>query len=120
MTDWLVVKRGLYYMPNDCGYTGIKDYAGRYTEAEAADRAKSEGVSMIQFDKAPEFTTACFDDLARDHLTKQRDTARAALKAVEEWWLSEGMKHFTGAPYAIFAVRAALSGAPQQSEDASE
>lgn len=34
----------------------------------------------------------------------------AAAKAVEDWWLSEGMKHFDGAPYAIFAVRAALHG----------
>lgn len=33
----------------------------------------------------------------------------SALKAVEEWWLSEGMKHFNGAPYAIFAVRSALA-----------
>lgn len=32
-----------------------------------------------------------------------------ALKAVEEWWLTEGMKHFFGAPYAIFAVRAAIA-----------
>lgn len=31
-----------------------------------------------------------------------------ALKAVEEWWLEEGMKHFTGAPYAILAVREVL------------
>ena len=29
-------------------------------------------------------------------------------QAVEEWWLSEGMKHFDGAPYAIFAIHAAL------------
>ncbi|MCC8949313.1 hypothetical protein H8A97_30480 [Bradyrhizobium sp. Arg62] len=34
--------------------------------------------------------------------------ALKALKAVEDWWLTEGMKHFDGAPYAIFAARAAL------------
>jgi hypothetical protein len=33
---------------------------------------------------------------------------REALKAVEEWWLAEGMKQFNGAPAAIFKVRAAL------------
>jgi hypothetical protein len=32
-----------------------------------------------------------------------------ALRAVEEWWLREGMQHFTGAPYAIFAAREALN-----------
>lgn len=35
----------------------------------------------------------------------------AALRAVEEWWLSDGMKHFTGAPYAIFATRAVIAKA---------
>jgi hypothetical protein len=40
----------------------------------------------------------------------ERDQKQAALKAVEDWWLSEGMKHFTGAPYAIFAAREALRG----------
>lgn len=43
-------------------------------------------------------------DLNRDIELKKK-----ALKAVEEWWLSDGMKHFTGAPYAMFAVRAALA-----------
>ena len=33
---------------------------------------------------------------------------RAALEAVEEWWLREGMHSFAGAPYAMFAARAAL------------
>lgn len=35
----------------------------------------------------------------------------AALKAVEEWWLETGMKDAPGAPYAIFAVRAAIAKA---------
>lgn len=35
----------------------------------------------------------------------------AALKAVEEWWLSEGMKAFNGAPYAMFATRAVIAKA---------
>lgn len=32
----------------------------------------------------------------------------AALKAVEDWWLSEGINGASGAPYAILAARAAL------------
>lgn len=35
----------------------------------------------------------------------------AALKAVEEWWLETGMKDALGAPYAIFAARAAVAKA---------
>jgi len=33
---------------------------------------------------APEFTAACFDDLARDHLTTQRDEARAEVDRLRE------------------------------------
>lgn len=41
-------------------------------------------------------------------LFEENKRLREALVEVEAWWLSEGMKHFTGAPYAIFATRAAL------------
>ena len=42
---------------------------------------------------------------------------RTALKAVEDWWLFEGIKHFTGAPYAMFAVRRALTNEQIARED---
>ena len=35
----------------------------------------------------------------------------AALKAIEDWWLRDGMQHFHGAPHAMFAVRAAIAKA---------
>jgi hypothetical protein len=76
--QWLLVKRGLYYRPNDCGYTGIRDYAGRYSEEEARARM-SPGIAMIRLDSAPEFSEACFEDLARKHLADQRDALRAAV-----------------------------------------
>lgn len=79
--QWLLIKRGLYYMPNDCGYTGIRDHAGRYTAEEARARLGS-GVTMTRLCDAPEFTDACYDDLAIAHLTKQRDALRHALEAV--------------------------------------
>jgi hypothetical protein len=80
---FLVLKRDLYYRPNDCGYTGIKDNAARYSRAEAEDRCRLSygAVTMMAEEGAPEFTGACFDDLARDHLRKQRDDARDALAA---------------------------------------
>ena len=84
---YLLMKRDLYYRPNAQGYTGIRDYAGRYTKAEARAHARDgrDGVTMILEEDAPEFTRACHDDLARDHLLKQREQMRAARdKAIEE------------------------------------
>ena len=37
-----------------------------------------------------------------------------ALRAVEDWWITQGMKHFGGAPYAIFATRDAIAMAEGQ------
>lgn len=76
---WLLEKRGLYYRPNGAGYTGIKDHAGRYTEADACSHmVGGSGVSRIREDHAPEFSKACFEDLARKHLADQRDRLEAA------------------------------------------
>jgi len=80
---WLLVKRGLYYRPNDCGYTGIRDHAGRYTADEARARAGSE-IKMVRLADAPEFSEACFDDLARAHLLKQRDAALMEIARLRE------------------------------------
>lgn len=41
----------------------------------------------------------------------------AALRAVEDWWLTQGMKHFGGAPYAIFATRDAIAIAEAHKPD---
>lgn len=61
----------------------------------------------------------CGSSLPADLIDAQLAAERAraermaeALREVEEWWLSEGMKHFNGAPYAMFAVRAALTEKP--------
>jgi hypothetical protein len=80
MTAWVKMKRGLFYSPNDSGYTGIRDLAGRYTEAEAMAETNCKGVTAMRLDAAPEFSPACFDDLARQHLTRQRDALRAQLR----------------------------------------
>lgn len=72
---WVKMKRGLFYAPNDCGYTGIRDLAGRYSEAEAKAETSCEGVTAMPLSEAPEFSPACYDDLARQHLQSQRDKA---------------------------------------------
>jgi len=87
---WLVVKRGLYYMPNDCGYTGIRDHAGRFTEAEAKARECIEsGVSVVRLTDAPEYSPRCFDDLALAHTRQKLAEVVAALeecaREIGEW-----------------------------------
>ena len=62
---FLLQKRGLYYRTDSCGYTGIKDHAGRYLETDASPE---NGVTAIHEDEAADFSPACFDDLARAHL----------------------------------------------------
>lgn len=62
---WLVIKRDLYYRPNGQGYTGIRDHAGRYSYEEAkAQGGVEHGISIVRLRDAPEFTRACFPDLA--------------------------------------------------------
>lgn len=54
---FLLVKRGLYYAPNNQGYTGVKERAGRYREVDALGL---DGVTAIHEDKAPLFAPACW------------------------------------------------------------
>lgn len=62
---FLLVKRGLYYRPNNCGYTGFKEHAGRYHEGDANP---ASGVTAIHEDVADEIAPNCFEDLAREYL----------------------------------------------------
>jgi hypothetical protein len=95
--EYLIVKRGLYYRPDNCGYTGIRDHAGRYSLAEAQESVKpGNGVSMVRAADAPEFSAACFDDLARAHLASQRDAALKALKAAKGYMLNAKIDLETG------------------------
>ena len=99
MTDaWLLVKRDLYYMPDGMGYTGIRDHAGRYSEAEAKKHAHDAGkngnsVTMVRLSEAPEFSKGCWDDVARAHLSRQRDQMKSALFQVVRHWNEFGPEH---------------------------
>ncbi len=88
---FLLMKRDLYYRPNAMGYTGIKDHAGRYTKAEAENHADPiSGVTAIAAIDAPDFSPACFDDLARAHLVGKLERATrelSALRAPPVGWL---------------------------------
>jgi hypothetical protein len=80
--QYVILKRGLFYAPDAQGYTGIRDLAGRYSKADAEAEARIEGVSCMPLSAAPEFTDACFGDLARKHLAGQRDKLREQVRAL--------------------------------------
>lgn len=61
MSDhFLLMKRGLYYRPDNAGYTGIKSQAGRYPESRAMPEA---GITAIHEDEAPEYSECCAWDI---------------------------------------------------------
>ena len=76
MTPYVWIKRDLFECPKHQGYTGIRDCAGTWALEdaqrfglpikEAYDRSHEH--YALPLEAAPEFTNACFDDLARDHL----------------------------------------------------
>lgn len=39
--NYCYIRKGSYYRPNSCGYTGVKQQAGVYTKQEAVSHAKS-------------------------------------------------------------------------------
>lgn len=81
---WLVMKRGLYYRPNDRGYTGLKEHAGRYTYEEAKKRECSiSGVSIIREPEAPDISPNCYEDYARQYLEKKLTEANAEIDRLE-------------------------------------
>lgn len=87
MSEYLLLKRGLYYAPNNQGYTGIKDRAGRYFQSDACEES---GVKAVHVDDAPLFSPACFDDVKVDYLLSRIADERAVklelLEALEETW----------------------------------
>lgn len=91
MADYVLIKRGLYYRPDNCGYTGILDEAGRYTEEEAKAHVTppelvgpyDEPVTMQLASEAAEYTNECFDDLARQHVHDKLTALRKRLESAE-------------------------------------
>ena len=54
--EYLLVKRGYYYRPDNCGYTGWKREAGRYP---ASDAQPDAGVIAVHENAAAEFSPDC-------------------------------------------------------------
>lgn len=99
MTQYVWIKRDLFECPKHQGYTGIRDCAGTWPLEdaqrfglpikEAYDRSHEHYALPIE--AAPEFTNACFDDLARDHLK-----AKCAAKDAEIARLRESLEKIAG------------------------
>jgi hypothetical protein len=56
---FLVMKRGLYFRPNDKGYTGLKREAGRYPASHAC---AGSGETAVHEDDATEYSPACWEE----------------------------------------------------------
>lgn len=74
---YLIVKRGLYFRPNDHGYTGLKREAGRYP-ASHADAGSGE--TAIHEDEAPEYSPACWEETKLADKDRQIAELQAALR----------------------------------------
>jgi len=77
MTQYVLLKRDLFECPKHMGYTGIRDKAGVYSAADIEAYEvpirqeydhRERDLYAVPIAAAPEFTHACFADLARDHL----------------------------------------------------
>lgn len=85
MTQYVLLKRDLFDCPKHMGYTGIRDKAGVYLEWEVKAYEipiretycpRDHDLYGLPLSEAPEFTRACFADLARDHLRGKIEEAR--------------------------------------------
>ena len=105
---YLLVKRGLYYAPDNMGYTGVKERAGRYTQADADFYADDDRVTAILEDEAPMFAPACWNEVKVEYLlaqiqsltaqlTEARESERAAIARAEERGMRMGIEAAAGA-----------------------
>lgn len=82
MTQYLLVKRGLYWRPNAQGYTGIKSEAGRYSDRQSvgySDAYAGDQTYRIAEADADDFAPACSDADRARHWQQRAETAEAQL-----------------------------------------
>ena len=84
---YLLIKRGLYYRPNNQGYTGKRSEAGRYPETDADDMS---GITAVHEDNAAEYAPACWQETINQDLRarlnaaeRERDALQKLLNAVQ-------------------------------------
>lgn len=85
MTRYLLIKRGLYWRPDGCGYTGLKREAGRYSDKESA-WVETEGhlsdpsTARVHEDRAPRFAPRCCSEVAMKETGRLIDGALALVR----------------------------------------
>lgn len=79
VANYLMIKRGLYYGPDNQDYTAFRDKAGRYPLAEARERHDRSGgdVTYVHEDEAAEFSPAATPEIIVEYLLKQRAAMRS-------------------------------------------
>lgn len=80
LKEYLLVKRGLYYRPNNAGYTGLKSEAGRYPESYGLGLVS---VTAVHESEAPEYSPACWEETKIADLQAKLDKAVEALGDIE-------------------------------------
>ncbi|MEL6758192.1 MAG: hypothetical protein AAFP81_17305 [Pseudomonadota bacterium] len=87
MTDYVLIKRGLYWRPNASGYTGLKTEAGRYSEKESAERTRADtedGVSRMSWDQAEIFSPSCPYDAKFQYYRDSCSQLQEALDTIDK------------------------------------
>ena len=57
--DYVLMKEGLFYCPNNRGYTGLRRMAGHY---DKSDERPEDGVFAVLIGEAPEWSEKCYSD----------------------------------------------------------
>ena len=82
--NYVIIKRGVYYAPDKCGYTGVLDSAGRYSKEEADSACENrDDVTMMLAIDASRFSPNCYKDIKEKILAKE--------SAAKEYTPPEGM-----------------------------
>ena len=111
---YLLIKRGLYYRPNNQGYTGKRSEAGRYPETDADDMS---GVTAVHEDNAAEYAPACWQETINQDLRerldaaeRERDALREALTKAEDA-MREMFRYYDGGE-----TRGSYDGKPERAQ----
>jgi hypothetical protein len=86
---YLLVKRGLYYRPENAGYTAIKAEAGRYLQSDAID-----GVNYaVHEDEAAQFSPSAWEATKIAHLSNRIEAQAAEIEELKSWKAAEDAHH---------------------------
>lgn len=99
MTQYVILKRGLYYRPNAQGYTGLLSEAGRFNRKTAfslthptGPDGPRDGLEFFTEAQAWEYAPACPPEIKVAYLERERSRLEAELAAAVR--MAEDAKDF--------------------------